>query len=592
LTSADGPVKSLAEARKQLAVIYSNQGSFLSALDEFKAVLDIYEAAGDVANAAFAHGNAGSTLALLGQLSSAAVHLEKARRAWRRLGNHKELATVLNNLGMLHYVQGNAEQALALFHDAVEKARQSGNARAEAYALASIADIERDRSVYDLAMERYNEAFDLAGNLGDTTLCTQVLTSIGDTHRLRGDLDKAEILIRQAAADAEERESSYELGIAKTSLGLVLRERGDGQQAVAQVEQAADLLSKCHAKREEAIALYHLGETLFSSRRARSKAMRALEEAASLSEQLGYDHFLVERALAAPGVVQYAASKRIGGGFYGTLLEKMASHHQPRGERPETRRSRKGRFPSVQLFALGPMEVFVGGRRVQHFEWQSDKSKEMLLFLLRHGAPARKEEIVAALWPDLPRDKCNSSFHSTLYRLRRALYAHCVTEQTGRYGLNPQGRFWCDAIEFESLVRKAEQSQYRSLRRARGLRQAVDLYRGPFGADFYSEWLEGERRRLEDMCVRALLRLAEYERQRGNHLEAVPLYEKAVGLDSLNESLWYQLIDTYREAGQLEMATRCYRRYADTVSDQLGEEPAAALTDLYNRLCTSLAPSQ
>jgi len=591
LTSADGPVKSLAEARKQLGIVYSNQGSFLSALDEFKAVLAIYEAAGDVANAAFANGCAGSTLALLGQMSSAAVHLEKARRAWRQLGNHKELATVLNNLGMLYYVQGNAEQALTLFHDAVEKARRSGNARAEAYALASIADIERDRGVYDIAMKRYEEAFDLAGDLGDTTLCTQVLTSIGDTHRLHGDLDKAEILIRQAAADAEERESSYELGIAKISLGILLRERGDGQQAVAQLHQAADLLSKCSAKREEGIALYHLGETLFSSRRGRSRAMRALEEAASLSEQLGYDHFLVERALAAPEVIQYAASKRIGGGFYGTLLEKMACHRQPREERPGTRRSKKGRFPSVQMFALGPIAVFVGERRVEHFEWQSDKSKEMLLFLLRHSAPARKEEILAALWPDLPREKCNSSFHSTLYRLRRALYAHCVIEQSGRYALNPRGRFWCDAVELESLVRKAEQGQHRSPRWARSLRQAVDLYRGPFGIDFYSEWLEGERRRLEDMCLRALSRLAEYERQQGNHLEAVSLYEKAVGLDPLNESLWYQMIDTYGDAGQLEMVTRCYRQYADTVRDQLGEEPAAALTDLHNRLCTSLATS-
>jgi two-component SAPR family response regulator len=319
--------------------------------------------------------------------------------------------------------------------------------------------------------------------------------------------------------------------------------------------------------------------------------MRALEEAMRLSEQLGYDHFLVERALAAPGVVQYAASKKIGGGFYGTLLEKMASHNQPSGEKPEARRSKEGRVPSVELFGLGSMEVLVGGRRVLGFEWQSDKSKEMLLFLLRHGAPARKEEILAALWPDLPRDKCNSSFHSTLYRLRRALYAHCVIEQTGRYVLNPHGRFWCDAVEFESLVRKAEQSQHRSPGWARSLRQAVDLYRGPFGIDFYSEWLEGERRRLEDMCLRAFARLAEYERQRGNHLEAVSLYEKAVDLDPLNESLWYQLLGTYGDAGQLEMATRCYRQYADTVRDQLGEEPAAALTQLYNRLCTSLATS-
>jgi len=235
------------------------------------------------------------------------------------------------------------------------------------------------------------------------------------------------------------------------------------------------------------------------------------------------------------------------------------------------------------------MQAIVGGRRVLDFEWQSDKSREMFLFLLRCGEPARKEEILAALWPDLPRDRCNSSFHSTLYRLRRALYTECVVEQTGRYVLNPRGRFWFDVSEFETLVRRAEQSRQQSARWTRSLRQALALYRGPFGVDFYSDWLEPERQRLEDTYLRSLARLAAHERQRNNYLEALTLYEKAIALDPLNESLWYQLIDTHGEAGQLEAATRCYQRYADTVRDQLGEEPAAALTDLCHRMRASLA---
>ena len=47
LTTADGPIKSLAEARKQLGIVYFTQGSFSAALDEFKAVLDVYEASGE-----------------------------------------------------------------------------------------------------------------------------------------------------------------------------------------------------------------------------------------------------------------------------------------------------------------------------------------------------------------------------------------------------------------------------------------------------------------------------------------------------------------------------------------------------------------
>lgn len=362
---------------------------------------------------------------------------------------------------------------------------------------------------------------------------------------------------------------------------------------MAQFAHAAELLSNSEAKLEQAIALYHLGETLFSSRHARSRAMRALEHAAGLSEQVGSHQFLLERALLSPEVVEYAASKRIGGGFYRTLLEKIESRRQPRQQKAEAARSKTARFPSVELFALGPMQAIVGGRRVLDFEWQSDKSREMFLFLLhRRCEPARKEEILAALWPDLPRDRCNSSFHSTLYRLRRALYTECVVEQTGRYVLNPRGRFWFDVSEFETLVRSAEQSRQQSTRWTRSLRQALALYRGPLGVDFYSDWLEPERQRLEDTYLRSLARLAAHERQRNNYLEALTLYEKAVGLDPLNESLWYQFIDTHGEAGQLEAAMRCYQRYADTVRDQLGEEPAAELADLCDRMRASLTGSR
>jgi len=120
----------------------------------------------------------------------------------------------------------------------------------------------------------------------------------------------------------------------------------------------------------------------------------------------------------------------------------------------------------------------------------------------------------------------------------------------------------------------------------------VELYRGPFGADFYSDWLDADRRRLENMYIRALGRLAEYERAQGNPLEAISLYEKAVQLDPLNDSLSYSLIETYSEAGELEAAIRCYRRYAATVRNELAEEPPAALTELHNRLCSLLAGSR
>ena len=106
-------------------------------------------------------------------------------------------------------------------------------------------------------------------------------------------------------------------------------------------------------------------------------------------------------------------------------------------------------LPPVRAFGFGRGSVLVGERQVSDIEWRSEKSKEMFFFLLMRGEPAGKEDIFAALWPDLPESKCNSNFHSSLYRLRRALFHECVVrEPDGAYALNARGVFDSDVAAF------------------------------------------------------------------------------------------------------------------------------------------------
>ena len=60
----------------------------------------------------------------------------------------------------------------------------------------------------------------------------------------------------------------------------------------------------------------------------------------------------------------------------------------------------------------------------------------------------RKEEAVEQLYPDLEPEKCNSAFHSNLYRVRKALYQESVVKRDGAYVLNPEGEFEWDVAEF------------------------------------------------------------------------------------------------------------------------------------------------
>ena len=61
-------------------------------------------------------------------------------------------------------------------------------------------------------------------------------------------------------------------------------------------------------------------------------------------------------------------------------------------------------------------------------EARSEKSKEMFFFFLCNRRPLRKEEIITALWPDLPEEKSTNAFHGNMYRLRQALYKDVIAK--------------------------------------------------------------------------------------------------------------------------------------------------------------------
>ena len=193
-------------------------------------------------------------------------------------------------------------------------------------------------------------------------------------------------------------------------------------------------------------------------------------------------------------------------------------------------------LPPVRAFAFGRGSVLVGERQVSDLEWRSEKSKEMLFFLLMAKDPVAKEEIFAALWPDLPESKCNSNFHSSLYRLRRALFHECVVRDAdGGYVAEPARRLHIDVDGFNRAMLDADVAREPKTRGSQ-LEEAVALYRGPFLSSTYSEWAEPLRRELEDRYVEALNELGALKLRAGAFEEALTLFKSLEGVDQYSEA--------------------------------------------------------
>jgi ATP/maltotriose-dependent transcriptional regulator MalT/two-component SAPR family response regulator len=571
LLEHDGPTSALTEARLELGRTYSLAGEFEPALAEMRNVLDIYEAKGDIYNVGYVSDQLAVIVAHLGRIADATVHFERARQCWTRLGNDERLLMTLNNLGVLYYWIGDFVQAEDILKQGLAKAPLAPNSRAGLYLRVSLADLRRDSADYTAALDMYREAMDMARMADEAVIRVFIADSIANTYRLIGDLTNCETWAQRATAEAEERAGTLESGVCATTLGLIARDTGDFKEASETLERAVAQLRETDAKRELGLALFHLAGVHFSLKR-KKLALEALDEVAALVEELGYDHFIYIEAARNPLLVQYAAANKLAGGYFGRLLKTMKGARQSAAPARAEAAPESGTEAAIQAFGFGNLRVEVAGREITDLEWRSEKSKEMYFFFLCNRRPLRKEEIVAALWPDLPDEKTTSAFHSNMYRLRKAIYQECIAKDSGRYILDPQGLVAFDVERFQRLL--AEADRVKGTPEALKLMEdALELYKGPFAMDFYSEWAETLRWQLSEQNMSLLTTLATAYSEAKEYKRSADVCQRILELDEYNEAAWYRLMSNYILSGQLEAAKFCYKRYVQVLSaDDLGED--------------------
>ena len=575
LLAHDGPAPLLTEARKQLGISLNWCGELKQAESELRGVLDIYEAKGDVYNVALVADDLAIALAQMGRLADAAIYFERARQCWLKLGNDAAHLRTVNNLGVLYYLQGEFDQAETALGEGLDRAGRLSNARPEMYLRQNLADVKRDRGEYTLAIELYFEALRLAQTMDEVLISSYISDGVAKTYRLMGDPANSEAWAQRALALAEEKGGTLELGVSSTTLGLIKRDAGDPKAAAASIERAVNLLRDSNAKRELATALFHLASVHFSLKR-KKLALEALAEVAVLISELGYDHFVRMEAVRNPLLVQYAAANKLAGDYFGRLLKTMKGSRKAAApvqveaiESESEMQSETG----VHAYGFGNVRVELAGREITDLEWRSEKSKEMFFFFLCNRRPLRKEEIVAALWPDLPDEKTTSAFHSNMYRLRKALYPECIAKDSGRYILDPRSQFAFDVERFQKLLSEAGRMTKASADATSLMEQALALYKGPFAMDFYSEWAETLRWQLAEQHMSLLTTLAAVFSDAKEYKRSADICQRILELDEYNEAAWYRLMSNYILSGQTEAARFCYKRYVKVLgAEDLGNE--------------------
>jgi DNA-binding SARP family transcriptional activator len=241
----------------------------------------------------------------------------------------------------------------------------------------------------------------------------------------------------------------------------------------------------------------------------------------------------------------------------------------------------------LRISALGPARVEKEGRPLDSPDW-IQKSRELLYFVLSHPEGRTKEQIGLALWPEASTAQLRSSFHDTLYRLRRALGGkEWISFKKGRYTFERTLSYSYDVEAFEENLSNARRLKTESPERAiEHLQEAADLYGGDFLEDLAveGEWAFVRQEELRRAYGESLLYLGALLVARGRHAEAAEAYRKAISHDRFLEEAHRGLMRSQAALGERGRALRHYEELVKMLEDELGASPAPETSALYESL--------
>ncbi len=235
--------------------------------------------------------------------------------------------------------------------------------------------------------------------------------------------------------------------------------------------------------------------------------------------------------------------------------------------------------PNIEVFALGSGYVMING--VQVNTWEGYLPRLLFFFVLDRPMVTRAE-ICESFWPDLPIDQAVNVFHVTKRRLHKALGFDVLVHQGGHYLVNPDINLKYDVLEFVKYLVEARTAPDAEAERL--WMDAVETYRGEFLQGYKDEWVTKRREDFRVGYFQALIRLAEFNMDKGKPEYALGYYLKAVAEVPNREDLHRQVLQIYHDLGRRGEAAEHYTQLQDLLDSEYDIAPSPETQELYHAI--------
>lgn len=258
LTPADDRSR-LLEIHLQRGAVWELLGAWVETETDYQAALALAQYPQEAAAAQFA---LGKLYRMRGEYETALGWLTQVQTVQTTLGNHTQMAQVLNEIGMVYYRQGEYSQAREHALTGLALAREMGDMRGIALALANLGRIAHDQGDYAGAKKLFEESLTIKRELGDKEGIADSLNNLGLIAYRQGDYAMARALHDESLTLRHEIGDKSGIADSLNSLANVALDLYDYATARALYEESLTMQRELGDKQGISVALNNLGSMM------------------------------------------------------------------------------------------------------------------------------------------------------------------------------------------------------------------------------------------------------------------------------------------------------------------------------------------
>jgi CHAT domain-containing protein/Tfp pilus assembly protein PilF len=278
LAQATKPNRQVAEKLNQEGLNLAEQGNFPAALAKYQQAVAAYKAIGDRLNEGTVLGNICLANYYQGQPDIALDICQQSLKIAQETSDREGISLNLNSIALIYQSTGKYPQAIDYFRQALVIVRELKDRNREATILYNLGFVYNAQAKYPQALELYEQALKLSQVVGDRSQQGLVLSAMGLVYQIKGEYPRSLDLFQQAQKIALEAKDRVGLGAALGNIGQTYVYLADYPQAIQYFGRSIEIFRSLNYLAQVGVNLNNQGNA-YSRSGQYSQALLSFEDA-------------------------------------------------------------------------------------------------------------------------------------------------------------------------------------------------------------------------------------------------------------------------------------------------------------------------